>query len=75
MWVTVRPDQLSEEEPKRTNRGHSFINISRYVSWPTYCRHCGLIPLKNDISQFCVRLGCDYELDGRYKLWLKTGRL
>lgn len=70
-WVTVAETELSDVDPVRTNRGHSWTHC-RKVSWPQFCKYCGLIPLKNEISQLCARLGCDYEHDARVKQWRRS---
>ena len=37
-----------------------------------YCKHCGLVFLKNDISRLCVKLGCNYYLNKDYiSYWRK----
>lgn len=72
-WITVSLADLTPDPP-RTNRGHSFDKM-RGISWPSYCKCCGLVLLKNPISQLCVRIGCDYALDPRVKQWYRTHRL
>ena len=42
-WVTVKLSEISDVEPKRANRGHSFRVISKHVPWPHFCAHCGHI--------------------------------
>lgn len=73
-WVTVSERELGTLEPKRSNRGHSYTHVAK-VSWPSFCKYCGLIPLKNAISKLCAKLGCDYALDPRVKQWRRTGAL
>ena len=34
-----------------------------------YCRYCGLVYLRNDISTTCIRLGCNYSLHPDYQRW------
>lgn len=68
-WVTISAAQLSRVEPMRNNRGHSFVS-PKFMPWLQYCRFCGHVALKNDISVLITRIGCDYEGDPRYVGWL-----
>lgn len=67
-WKTVGWDELSHEEPKRVNQGHAF-DRPKAITWPSWCRHCGHVPLKNDISKLVTKIGCNYEKDARFKQW------
>jgi hypothetical protein len=64
-WKTVSLTELSKEEPERKDRGHSFIRPKR-IPWLSYCRYCGHVPLKNEISVLVTRIGCAFERDQRY---------
>lgn len=37
-----------------------------------YCEDCGLIILRNWITDLCVKLGCEYKDNEQYKAWLKS---
>ena len=38
-----------------------------------YCVKCGLIYLKNYISQQCIKLGCEYDEHATVLNWKKNG--
>lgn len=38
---------------------HKFCK-RKYVPW-LVCQGCGLIALRNPFSEWCVKMGCDYE--------------
>lgn len=38
---------------------HRFLSLKR-IPWP-YCRGCGLLRLKNQITDWAVRHGCNYD--------------
>lgn len=74
-WISLSlNDLLDDTEPPRPNHGHSYMVISKYVSWPHFCKYCGHVPLKNGISQLVSKIGCGYERDPRYVAWVKGGR-
>ncbi len=52
--------------------GHSFQSPSGLKI--RYCVGCGLIPLKNWITQMCVRLGCGYKESAQFVAWEKGGK-
>lgn len=37
-----------------------------------HCQDCGLIILRNSITEFCVKLGCEFREHPKYKAWLKN---
>jgi hypothetical protein len=44
---------------------HSFRQVKR-LQWPI-CANCGLVKLKNDFSDFCVKYGCNHSDHPGYK--------
>jgi hypothetical protein len=70
-WVTVLASELSHEEPRRANRGHSFRGVRGKIGFPQFCCHCGHCALKNEISILVTRIGCDYERDQRFRDWCR----
>lgn len=68
-WVTVSLAELTTAEPPRIDRGHSFGGIRGKHGFPQFCQFCGHVPLKNDISALCTKLGCGYPKDARYLAW------
>lgn len=39
----------------------------------TYCDKCGLVWLKNRISQVCIKAGCAHYKHPEYLAWRKNG--
>lgn len=48
---------------------HSF-HLLKGHNW-SYCINCGLLRLKNKITEWCVKNGCDYAEHPEYKKKLK----
>lgn len=44
---------------------HSFASL-RGIPWQV-CRGCGLVLLRNELTDFCVRHGCEHESHPFYK--------
>jgi hypothetical protein len=43
-------------------KGHRFSErISKRSAWPTYCKGCGLVFLRNARTALAVSLGCYYD--------------
>lgn len=38
---------------------HSFVSLKQVGR--QYCRKCGLIAVNNELSQWAVRMGCNYS--------------
>lgn len=68
-WVTVSVSDLSDKDPPRTDRGHHFQGIHGKFGFPQFCQYCGHVPLKNDISVLCTKIGCAYPRDPRFIAW------
>jgi hypothetical protein len=39
--------------------GHSFVAV-KGLPWPV-CKSCGLVRLRNPLTDWCVRHGCNYH--------------
>lgn len=37
---------------------HSFTKLSKSFPW-LYCKHCGLVSLRNELTEWCRRMGCN----------------
>ena len=61
-WV---PAQLEDIEIKYIYEKHSPISL-KGSPW-LYCKHCGLLYLRNEFTQWCVRMGCYNEYHPMYK--------
>jgi hypothetical protein len=54
-----------EEIIKYEYEPHSPTQM-RNMPW-LYCRHCGLLYLKNDFTRWCIKMGCDHKYHPGYK--------
>lgn len=59
-WVKVTWTDIKEKYDFSPHQPQKV----KYVPWPV-CR-CGLIYLKNTLTQWCVSKGCNYELHPDY---------
>jgi len=57
MWT---PAEIEDKKETYTFESHSIKMIKR-IPWPI-CKHCGLIFLKNKVSRWCVKNGCNHSL-------------
>ena len=48
--------QIETKQPYRFEP-HAFVTRRR-ITWPV-CRRCGLVLLRNDLTDWCVKRGCD----------------
>lgn len=59
---------ITKLEPYKM-RGHSFTPLKGVgKSW---CKNCGLVALRNPISDWCVDKGCEYKSHTQYQAALK----
>ena len=60
-WVTVSPSSLDNTREAYKEKAHVFSErLSKKSAWPAYCRLCGLVKLKNDLTKRATVLGCYY---------------
>ena len=52
-------------------QGHRWYSHSS-VRWLRYCLRCGLVPLRNEISELCARLGCSYTEHSTFQAWRRS---
>lgn len=62
-WVPAQIDD--ESEVKYSYESHSTLNLkgTPYV----YCRYCGLVFLKNELTRWCIRMGCNNKYHPLFK--------
>lgn len=56
-------DTITKVEPYKL-KGHSFVPLKGIGK--SYCRNCGLVALRNPISDWCVEKGCEYKNHSQY---------
>jgi len=66
-WVPV---DIKDEVIKYSFEPHRPKKLSKGLPW-LYCPKCGLLFLKNSITKWCIRMGCDHEYHYQYKMMLK----
>jgi hypothetical protein len=61
-WV---PAEIEDEIIKYSYERHGPIKLkgTSYL----YCKYCGLLYLKNSITRWCIRMGCNNEYHRDYK--------
>ena len=62
MWIQGEIKNIKETY---TFESHKPIMIKR-IPWPV-CQYCGLVFLKNKMSRWCVKTGCNHSLHRDYK--------
>jgi hypothetical protein len=61
MWTTVPYESIGEAKPDLSFIGHVPKNFkSPKLPWP-YCRHCGLVRLRNRASELAWKWGCNWK--------------
>ena len=66
-WV---PADIEDEVIKYTFDPHKPRKLTKTIPW-LYCPKCGLLYLRNSITQWCIKMGCDHEYHPQYKKMLK----
>lgn len=54
-----------------TKEEHDFQKLYKGIPW-LVCRKCGLIRLRNPLTDWCVKKGCNYNEDLNYKAVVKN---
>lgn len=66
-WVTIDPNSIEVDE-----RGHEGPHRPAPTKhWPPYCGRCGLVFLRNEVTQRAIKLGCSYKRDMNYIAFCK----
>lgn len=55
-WVTITHEDKTEPYKMEPHK----IIYPKYSHWPM-CQYCGLIFLKNDITRWSIKMGCDHK--------------
>ncbi len=66
-WV---PADIKDEVIKYSFDPHRPKKLSKTLPW-LYCPKCGLLYLRNPITRWCIKMGCDHEYHNQYKFMLK----
>ena len=66
-WV---PADIKDEVIKYSFEPHQSRRLSKQLPF-LYCPKCGLLFLKNPITRWCIKMGCDHEYHKQYKFMLK----
>lgn len=51
---------------------HVFVSITKRLTIPM-CRKCGLVRLRNALSDWCVKHGCNYDEHPGFAEAMRTG--
>ena len=66
-WVQT---DIKDEVVTYSFESHKPRKLCKGIPW-LYCPRCGLMYLKNQITRWCIKMGCDYEYHPQYKQMLK----
>jgi hypothetical protein len=58
-WQPIAWSDIRQGQRRRV--GHSFAVLSRKVPWLRACAGCGLVPLKNKLTEVAIKAGCEIE--------------
>jgi hypothetical protein len=64
-WVTV---QIEDKEITYSFEAHSPTKLKN-TPW-LYCKYCGLVYLRNPITNWCIKMGCNYRYHKDYQTML-----
>ena len=67
-WVIAN---IEDEEIKYSYESHSTQKI-KGMPW-LYCKHCGLVFLRNKLTNWCAKMGCNYSYHKNYESQIKNG--
>jgi len=65
-WV---PAEIEDEEITYSFEPHKPKKLSKRLPW-MYCGHCGLLYLKNPITKWCIKMGCNHSYHNQFNLML-----
>jgi len=66
-WVTT---DIEDKEIKYSFESHRPRKLCKTIPW-LYCAHCGLLYLKNPLTRWCIKMGCNHSYHNQYKHMLK----
>lgn len=66
-WTTIR---WEDEERAYKFETHTFKALGKKLPWQ-YCNKCGLVAVRNKITEWCITKGCNNEDHPQYKETLK----
>ena len=66
-WVTV---DIEDEVVTYSFEAHKPRKLCKSIPW-LYCSHCGLLYLKNSITKWSIKMGCNHSYHNQYKYMLK----
>lgn len=66
-----KQELLNTKDSRRYNYvGHSWVPIKGVGKM--VCKSCGLVALRNPLTDWCVDKGCNYDVHSSYKHKVKT---
>lgn len=66
-WI---PANIEDEVIKYTFEPHKPRKLCKTIPW-SYCGQCGLLYLKNPITRWCIKMGCNHTYHNQFKIMLK----
>ena len=68
-WV---PAEIEDKEITYSYEPHSTVSL-KGTPWP-YCKYCGLVYLRNRITRWCIRMGCNADYHPQFQKMLNRGK-
>ena len=66
-WIQA---EIEDEEITYSFEAHKPRKLGKRIPW-LYCAHCGLLYLKNPITRWCIKMGCNHTYHKQFKFMLK----
>jgi hypothetical protein len=66
-WV---PAEIEDEEITYSFEAHKPRKLSKSLPW-LYCAYCGLLYLRNPITKWCIKMGCNHSYHTQFNYMLK----
>ena len=66
-WIQA---EIEDEEIVYSFEPHKPRKLSKTITW-LYCGHCGLLYLKNPITRWSIKMGCNHTYHKQFKFMLK----
>lgn len=64
-WIQT---EIEDREITYSHEKHSPVPL-KGTPW-MYCKYCGLVYLKNRITRWCIRMGCNSDYHPQFKTML-----
>ncbi len=63
MWV---PAEIQDEKETYKFEAHKPMKLTKRIPY-LVCQHCGLVFIRNKVTSWCIKTGCNHSLHKDYK--------